>query len=82
MQELVAWKDRDDRKPLILLGARQVGKTYILKEFGKRYYKNVAYINCDNNEQAAGLFAQDYDMQRIILASVPLPERAYSQARL
>lgn len=68
MQELVAWKDRDDRKPLILLGARQVGKTYILKEFGKRYYKNVAYINCDNNEQAAGLFAQDYDMQRIILA--------------
>lgn len=37
MQELVAWKDRDDRKPLILLGARQVGKTYILKEFGKRY---------------------------------------------
>lgn len=73
MQELVAWKDRDDRKPLILLGARQVGKTYILKEFGKRYYKNVAYINCDNNEQAAGLFAQDYDMQRIILAISAIP---------
>ena len=48
MDDLVRWKNRNDRKPLILLGARQVGKTYILKEFGRREYENVAYINCDN----------------------------------
>ena len=45
MQDLIAWKNRKDRKPLILLGARQVGKTYILKEFGQREFENVAYIN-------------------------------------
>lgn len=68
MNDLIAWKERVDRKPLILLGARQVGKTYILKEFGRQHYDNVAYINCDNNELAKGLFEPDYDMQRIILS--------------
>ena len=63
MNDLIAWKERVDRKPLILLGARQVGKTYILKEFGRQHYDNVAYINCDNNELAKGLFELDYDMQ-------------------
>lgn len=67
MQDLIAWKERTDRKPLILLGARQVGKTYILKEFGKRAFENVAYINCDNNAMARDLFAPDYDIKRIIL---------------
>lgn len=67
MNELVAWKERVDRKPLILLGARQVGKTYILKEFGRRHYDNVAYINCDNNELVRTLFEPDYDMKRIVL---------------
>lgn len=67
MDELVAWKGRTDRKPLILLGARQVGKTYILKEFGRRHYEDVAYINCDNNELVRTLFEPDYDMKRIIL---------------
>ncbi len=43
--QLLAWKNDSDRKPLILNGARQVGKTWILKEFGKNEYKNVAYIN-------------------------------------
>ena len=66
MQDLVAWKNRADRKPLILLGARQVGKTYILKEFGKREYENVAYINCDNNGMVKDLFS-DYNIERIIL---------------
>lgn len=64
---LSAWKEKSDRKPLILLGARQVGKTWILKEFGRRYYDNVAYINCDNNPQVEDLFAADYDMGRIIM---------------
>lgn len=68
LQELVKWKDRADRKPLILLGARQVGKTYILKEFGRRYYEHTAYINCDDNERVKDLFAGDYDVKRILLA--------------
>lgn len=67
MKDLVAWKNRADRKPLILLGARQIGKTYILKEFGKREFKNVAYINCDNNAMVQDLFASDYNIERIVL---------------
>ena len=67
INELVRWKESSDRKPLILLGARQVGKTYILKHFGKTYYKNVAYINCDNNARVKDLFVEDYDIERIIL---------------
>ena len=67
MKDLCAWRQRTDRKPLILLGARQVGKTYILKEFGKRYYEHTAYINCDGSELVKGLFMSDYDMKRILL---------------
>ena len=67
MQDLIAWKNREDRKPLILLGARQVGKTYILKEFGQREFENVAYINCDNNAMVRDLFASDYHIDRILL---------------
>lgn len=68
LNELIAWKQRPDRKPLILLGARQVGKTHILREFGRRHYKYVAYLNCDNNALATDLFAPDYNMQRILLS--------------
>lgn len=53
---------------MVLAGARQVGKTYILKEFGKSQFSNVAYINCDDNELVKDLFVADYDMHRIILA--------------
>lgn len=60
-------ENRNDRKPLILLGARQVGKTYILKEFGRREYENVAYINCDNNALVRDLFTPDYNIERILL---------------
>lgn len=67
MQDLIAWKNREDRKPLILLGARQVGKTYILKEFGQREFENVAYINYDNNAMVKDLFATDYNIERILL---------------
>lgn len=67
MDDLVRWKNRNDRKPLILLGARQVGKTYILKEFGRREYDNVAYINCDNNALVRDLFTPDYNIGRILL---------------
>ena len=68
MHRLLEWKQRSNRKPLILLGARQVGKTFILKEFGRRYYDHVAYINCDNSELVKDLFTEDYNIQRILLA--------------
>ena len=66
-QQLVAWKDAKDRKPLILLGARQVGKTYILKEFGSREFDNFVYVNCHNNSFAQSLFS-DFTISRIIQA--------------
>jgi len=66
-QKLLGWKGSPVRKPLVLLGARQVGKTYILKEFGQKEFKNIVYINCDNNSFTATLF-RDFDIQRIIHA--------------
>ena len=68
IERLRKWKDKKDRKPLILAGARQVGKTYILKRFGEEEFANVAYINCEDNVLAKNLFMEDYNMQRIILA--------------
>lgn len=68
LSQLVEWKNHAGRKPLILNGARQVGKTYILREFGQQYYEKMAYVNCDKNEMVAKIFAQDYNMKRIILA--------------
>lgn len=64
-KELIAWKNSKERKPLILEGARQVGKTWILKEFGKKEYSKLAYINCDNNAQMNLLFS-DFDTSRLI----------------
>lgn len=64
-QQLTAWKNSPTRKPLILEGARQVGKTYILKQFGNREYDNLVYINCDNNNKVSNIFS-DYDIPRII----------------
>lgn len=62
---LKKWKESPTRKPLILQGARQVGKTYILKEFGAREYSEVVYINCDDNNDMQSMFV-DYDVDRII----------------
>lgn len=66
MKELVAWKNSKNRKPLILKGARQVGKTYILKQFGNEYYENIAYFNFDNNDGLNNLFLHTKDPKRII----------------
>ena len=63
--ELLKWKNSAERKPLVLFGARQTGKTWLLKEFGSKEYANVAYINCDNNPIMASAF-HDYDTERII----------------
>ena len=64
--KLEKWKDKKKRKPLIIQGARQVGKTWLMKEFGARYFKNTIYINFDNNEIMKKVFDIDFDIQRII----------------
>ena len=66
MNELVAWKNSRRRKPLILNGARQVGKTWLLKEFGKTQFEKTAYVSLDANEAARALFDANFDMGRII----------------
>jgi predicted AAA+ superfamily ATPase len=67
MSELIKWKDRKGRKPLLLEGARQVGKTWLLKEFGKRYFKNVAYVNFQNpSQELIDLFNGSIEPQRLI----------------
>ncbi|MEG0998545.1 MAG: ATP-binding protein [Clostridiales bacterium] len=66
-EKLLAWKNNTkDRKPLVLNGARQVGKTYILREFGEKYYKNVVYINLESNISVASFFAENIAPERII----------------
>jgi len=72
-KDLLRWKESPDRKPLVLEGARQVGKTWILKEFGSNEYKNVAYVNCDNNPLLEDIFI-DFDIERIIRALSAITE--------
>lgn len=66
LQELIRWKNSEDRKPLILNGARQVGKTWVLREFAKREYSKEAYVVCRKNEYAKNLFTKDFDVERIL----------------
>jgi uncharacterized protein len=66
-KDLVKWKNRADRKPLILKGVRQCGKTYILNQFGKEHYMDVAYFNFEGNPALAERFEQDLDPNRIIM---------------
>lgn len=66
MEKLVRWKSSPRRKPLILNGARQVGKTWLLKEFGRLHFDKVAYVSLDNDEVARSFFEQGFDMARII----------------
>lgn len=68
MEKLLQWKDKKNRKPMILKGARQVGKTWLMKEFGRRYFKYTAYINFDNNKHMKDVFENDYDIERILMA--------------
>ena len=66
IEKLIKWKDNINKKPLIIRGARQVGKTWLMKEFGKNYYKNYAYINFDRNIRMEQLFSGDMNIERII----------------
>ena len=65
--ELLLWKNNPNRKPLIITGARQVGKTWIMREFGKNEYDDVVYINCDNESRMEKLLSDDYNIDRILL---------------
>ena len=60
MEKLLKWKESKRRKPLIIEGARQVGKTWLMKEFGRLYYTDTVYINFDSNSRMAELFASDW----------------------
>lgn len=66
MQELIKWKDSANRKPLIIRGARQVGKTWLMKEFGRTCYEKYAYINFDDNDRMNTLFEENFDLETII----------------
>ena len=65
-KNLIDWKNKPNRKPLILNGARQTGKTWILKDFGNTCFSSCAYIRFDNNEVARNIFNQDYNISRIV----------------
>ncbi|HCR83627.1 MAG TPA: ATPase, partial [Lachnospiraceae bacterium] len=66
MEDLHKWKNKENKKPLIIRGARQVGKTWLMKEFGNIAYAETAYINFENNPQMKDLFAADMKIDRII----------------
>lgn len=68
ISELIKWKHSNRRKPLVLEGARQVGKTWLVKEFARLHYKNIAYVNFEEQQYLRDLFEQDYDVRRILLA--------------
>lgn len=67
IEKLYKWKNSKRRKPLIIEGARQVGKTWLMKEFGKQAYADTVYINFDSNSRMADLFSADLDTDRLIL---------------
>ena len=67
MEKLISWKQKENRKPMLLKGARQVGKTWLMKEFGRLSFKKTAYITFYNNQRMKRVFDSDYDIQRIIM---------------
>ena len=67
-KQLLQWKASPSRKPLILWGARQVGKTWLMKEFGRTYFQNTVYVSFYNNKRISSIFEPDYNVSRIINA--------------
>lgn len=81
-EKLVKWKNSHSRKPLILKGAQQVGKTYILKEFGKNYYEDTIYFNFDHDEGLSNLFKNTKDPKRILEQLVLVSVKKLPQKKL
>ena len=67
MEQLKKWKAQKRRKPLIIRGARQVGKTWLMKEFGGNEYEQIVYINFDNNQRMKNLFEGDLEVERLVM---------------
>ena len=65
-KSLIEWKNKKNRKPLIITGIRQCGKTYSIKEFGSKYFDDVAYFNFEGNIPLKSVFSQDFDTKRIL----------------
>lgn len=78
---LVEWKNDPRRKPLLLYGARQVGKTYLLKEFGKAEFDNMVYLNCYKNEPLKILFEEDTNVRRILTGLSAIAEQEITPER-
>lgn len=68
LQTLIKWKEKVDRKPLIIRGARQVGKTWLMKEFGKTHYKNIAYVNFETALSLHHVFESGFEVEKLIMA--------------
>ena len=66
-QQLIEWKNSPLRKPLLVMGARQVGKTWLMQEFGRKHYKNVAFVSFDDNERMQQAFQGGYDVERLLM---------------
>jgi predicted AAA+ superfamily ATPase len=66
IQDLISWKNAKNRKPLIIQGARQVGKTWLMKEFGKQEFEQVVYLNFESSSRLNNLFLADFNIERII----------------
>jgi len=67
MEELLKWKEKTNRKPIIIEGARQVGKTWLMREFGAKHFAKTAYINFFNNKAMASAFEADYELQSLLM---------------
>ena len=67
IEKLLMWKEKETRKPFIIMGARQVGKTWLMKEFVKKYYEKTAYISFYNNQRMKEVFQTDFDIERILM---------------
>ncbi len=65
-QDLIKWKGNPRRKPLLLSGVRQCGKTYIVRELAKEYFESFVYVNFEENENISAIFDYDFDVKRIV----------------
>ena len=84
MQDLVQWKNDEERKPMVLKGARQVGKTWIMKEFGRQYYESYVYFNFDEEEELKSIFEKSTMSPDDIsspVESYKFPSMKYSSTR-
>ncbi len=83
IQDLMNWKNSQERKPMVLKGARQVGKTWLMKEFGKGFYKNYVYFNFDEEEQLKSIFEANKNPHRIVeLLSMIAGEKIFPEDTL